>query len=258
MSTPSLCLSIAALCNPRSKTTMANDSRLAAVERAILWDEVNPPATRFVLQVLKTKVRETYEFNFESVLRLLGFDEPSNVDGKVDAALQVIEKVALVVHAHNAPGLSINSIVDNLSNSTPGDPEYQSLQIVVFACLGYLTFVYFPRHEALYTERNDELSFDLPAFSRMATHRFDVAENTRDIFGQYLPIGPHQSSGATLYASRVAYHSLYRLSNIRIIWVDVLAAHLDFDPSTRRLMVFRFPSFCHLHLVYSLRSVLQQ
>jgi len=43
-------------------------------------------------------------------------------------------------------------------------------------------------------------------------------------------------------------YSLKSIGKINIIWVDALSTHLDFQPLTRTLMPFRFPSFCALSL----------
>jgi hypothetical protein len=40
---------------------------------------------------------------------------------------------------------------------------------------------------------------------------------------------------------------LKNLANVHIIWVDSIAAHLEFDPIVPALYLFRLPSFCKLH-----------
>lgn len=44
--------------------------------------------------------------------------------------------------------------------------------------------------------------------------------------------------------STICYHTLYRISGITIEWVDCLSLHLEFDPYTRTVKIFRFPSVC--------------
>lgn len=44
--------------------------------------------------------------------------------------------------------------------------------------------------------------------------------------------------------SLVCFHSLHRIASIKIEWVDSLSAHLEFDPHTKVLKIFRFPSLC--------------
>ncbi|KAK0657891.1 hypothetical protein B0T16DRAFT_299762, partial [Cercophora newfieldiana] len=56
--------------------------------------------------------------------------------------------------------------------------------------------------------------------------------------------------GETLYSSRLSFFSLHRLSGIHIKWVDTLSSHLDFDPNTKELAMFRFPSICLLYSRY--------
>ncbi|PVH69156.1 hypothetical protein DL98DRAFT_474102 [Cadophora sp. DSE1049] len=42
-------------------------------------------------------------------------------------------------------------------------------------------------------------------------------------------------------------HVMKTLANMEFIWVDSISAHLDFDPTTPSVSIFRCPSFCKLH-----------
>ncbi|KAK0739061.1 hypothetical protein B0T21DRAFT_409446 [Apiosordaria backusii] len=63
-------------------------------------------------------------------------------------------------------------------------------------------------------------------------------------FGEIFPTPStaynNDREGETLYSSRLNFFSLHRLSGARIKWVETLGAHLDFDPTTKELMLFRF------------------
>lgn len=52
------------------------------------------------------------------------------------------------------------------------------------------------------------------------------------------------SSEDMLYAAVVDYSSLCTIGRVRITWVDTLTAHLAFDPGSRELSVYRYPSLC--------------
>ncbi|KAN0114722.1 hypothetical protein V8E51_004266 [Hyaloscypha variabilis] len=49
-----------------------------------------------------------------------------------------------------------------------------------------------------------------------------------------------------LIVSYLKFQTLYQVAKIRIVWVDCLSLHLDFDEKSKHLKVFRFPSFCKL------------
>ncbi|KAI0191099.1 hypothetical protein F4808DRAFT_396803 [Astrocystis sublimbata] len=45
-------------------------------------------------------------------------------------------------------------------------------------------------------------------------------------------------------ASNVNFFILSKVARIRVVWVDALSLHLEFDRRTSTLKLFRFPSFC--------------
>lgn len=53
-------------------------------------------------------------------------------------------------------------------------------------------------------------------------------------------------SGDLIYVSSIHYVSLRNIAKIRIQWTQSLAEHLHYLPSTRTLLVFRYPTFCAL------------
>ena len=58
------------------------------------------------------------------------------------------------------------------------------------------------------------------------------------------------SAWSSIVPAEVNAHILSAILRVRILWVDTLSLHLDYDQATRTLSFFRFPSFC----VASLRS----
>jgi hypothetical protein len=44
--------------------------------------------------------------------------------------------------------------------------------------------------------------------------------------------------------SLLRFHTLNKVANVEIEWVDSLSLHLDFDTCRKRLSVFRLPSLC--------------
>ena len=51
---------------------------------------------------------------------------------------------------------------------------------------------------------------------------------------------------SVLHVSTLNFQSLQTIGKIRLSWVSDLSSHLDFEPRTRTLSVFRFPTFCAL------------
>ncbi|KAH8714836.1 hypothetical protein GQ44DRAFT_730565 [Phaeosphaeriaceae sp. PMI808] len=57
---------------------------------------------------------------------------------------------------------------------------------------------------------------------------------------------PHLGESEDLYEASLCYKSLQTFSKISIQWVTTMTAHLDFDPASRKLSLFRFPTMCVL------------
>ncbi len=54
---------------------------------------------------------------------------------------------------------------------------------------------------------------------------------------------------AALELSCLNYSCLKAIAKIRLVWVEDMASHLDFDAAERTLSVFRFPTFCVLSIL---------
>lgn len=84
-------------------------------------------------------------------------------------------------------------------------------------------------------------------------HRFQSPlEELDDSRSHLTNIGTQSNTGSSngvLYQSSLNYYSLFTIGRVRLDWVDTLAAHLAFDPSTSTLSVFRFPSFCAINVL---------
>ncbi|KAL8966240.1 MAG: hypothetical protein Q9183_003458 [Haloplaca sp. 2 TL-2023] len=58
---------------------------------------------------------------------------------------------------------------------------------------------------------------------------------------------PKQKPSVDLSTSVVNAFVLKRIGKLKIVWSDLLSAHLMYDQHTRTLTVFRFPTFCALY-----------
>ena len=73
-------------------------------------------------------------------------------------------------------------------------------------------------------------------------------------FGELLPKKRTYTSHATethgslkFQVSNLNIATLKKLANVEVIWVDAVSAHLNFDPTTATLCIFRAPSYCKLN-----------
>jgi hypothetical protein len=84
-------------------------------------------------------------------------------------------------------------------------------------------------------------------------------------FGQLIP-GPHMQSiylrenpaRGFLKAQSVSFATLQKTANLRIIWVNSLALHLELDSGKKTLKLFQYPSFCHVMTVGMKKNLLSR
>ncbi|RSL68868.1 hypothetical protein CEP53_002404 [Fusarium sp. AF-6] len=70
-----------------------------------------------------------------------------------------------------------------------------------------------------------------------------------------MQVAQHDSgTSEDLHKSALNYRSLQMFGKIRIQWVTSMAAHLEFDPASRHLSVFRFPTICALRSMQDRKS----
>jgi hypothetical protein len=165
--------------------------------------------------------------------------------------------------------LCIDEIIEHLQASVVefpvGEPEiFSTLRLLVFTILGWQSMLYLPsfntcslRELAIYhptSQPDSGLVFDTFKLSA------DLADRPMAIilkgYGNLLPARSRRLAIVASEASEVASlwcpvnpaefnaHLLYTLLRIEIRWVDTLALHLDYDKSTRTLLLFRYPSLC--------------
>lgn len=58
-------------------------------------------------------------------------------------------------------------------------------------------------------------------------------------------------SPSVIHATCLSIESLIRIGRIRIAWTDSLGCHLLFDPLSRILLLYRYPSICALNCIKS-------
>ncbi|KAL9607580.1 MAG: hypothetical protein Q9167_007519, partial [Letrouitia subvulpina] len=131
------------------------------------------------------------------------------------------------------------------------DAFTNSLRQATFALLGILSMMYVP------VLKPNMSQFEMTLAPDDNVRRQDIDQAGRPIqaflasFGARVPrLETRQAESTTiihLQASILNYASLSLNivgRKISILWVDIMALHLDFDENRRRLRIFRFPSFC--------------
>ena len=163
--------------------------------------------------------------------------------------------------------LTLQEIIDEQGDKGDFDTKYPGtnrlLTQLLFMAFGWLTMLYDPE----VAPNPDELS--LSKQTRVSSRAF----NTRvllsfeqdfalvqqplgrlfRVFGNIIPQSEDTSAELTriaateyLVLSCLSYHTLSRVAQIQIEWVDCINLHLEFDEGRRVLKLFRFPSFCRL------------
>lgn len=71
-------------------------------------------------------------------------------------------------------------------------------------------------------------------------------EHLLNCFGhlKFQPMSDTSQEHKPIIASNLNYYILSKVTGIRVVWVDYLSLHLEFDRRTMTLKLFRFPSFC--------------
>ncbi len=173
--------------------------------------------------------------------------------------------VCSTAHSLKTDDISIEEIWDHVRSSQCGHngtiptlAEQTACRIAIFSVLCWGTMTLRPRLNwadfksspslMVYQQQPDQpgLKMDIvrrpiPAVFRCFQPRVMPTSRWR------LPIGESHARGSTtLHVSSLNYACLKMIGKIRLVWVDNLSSHLDFDFATRRLSIFKFPSFCAL------------
>jgi hypothetical protein len=141
----------------------------------------------------------------------------------------------------------------------PNDPQHENRQKhLVFSALGWLNHLYKPAaivaEDLFYVETSGEHYPTQPTVALARAQR-PVDELLRAL-GHRIPLpGPTSqvppSTGnypddpeVKFHVSRLNAAVLRSIANVKLVWVDTISAHLDFDPTIPALFLCRCPSFC--------------
>ncbi|KAI9853127.1 MAG: hypothetical protein M1824_001540 [Vezdaea acicularis] len=165
---------------------------------------------------------------------------------------------------------SIDDVIEHLEKKALFKPSLDTLEVLrakrllVFAFLGWQSMLFLPSFEdnnlCEFAIRNDP---NIPN-SGLLFDAYSVSENLADrplaillkAYGNLLPARCCSSKTVASELAKTVYswtslspfdtnaYLLHSILRVEIRWVDTLAAHLDYDKSSRTLSLFRYPSFC--------------
>lgn len=241
----------------------------AAALNAVIF-ETRQDASSAYYRFLRWKFETLLTPYFQPVLQASRRDDKEAI---LDDVISLALKVASTVIHKQDPNLSVDNIlaelpIDDISQTEIGT----SLQILarqfIFAVLGIFGFLYRPVNPILQVPNVTELQIDQIRTTRIPVDHMHFAAACRKSihsmlrgFGELVPCGSDRRTmesvdnhGSPIYASGLAYYSLFHMSSIRVVWVEVLSEHLLFDKDMLTLRVFRFPSYCVTEYTGALKS----
>jgi hypothetical protein len=191
-------------------------------------------------------------FHAEFVLRNEAFEK----------AVQLCSEVAELLREHG--GISINKIIQRLQlkdvfRKDPDLCEDPIAQSLVFSSLGWLSLLYIPSKRAHFNDLRITIQSTKSAIRssvamEMVSRPLDELIRS---FGDILPRKSRRSgsnghmwtqeSTIKFEVSYLNMATMKDMANMKIIWVDSLSAHLEFDPTTPAVSIFKCPSFCKFH-----------
>ena len=148
----------------------------------------------------------------------------------------------------------------NLFESLNIDYKRQSelQRMFIFYLVGTATFLYRPKIDNLFKdvyvieERDPQTCH---RYSSILTGTLSAPSPRRSVrdfikgFGELLPItsAARKSSldeSLPLYPAEFNAHVMVSTLRMKIVWTDMLGAHLDFDDRTNTVYLFKYPTFC--------------
>lgn len=73
-----------------------------------------------------------------------------------------------------------------------------------------------------------------------------IPRRQKEFFSEQKPPLPVKPEDEWIELSLLCFHTMTKLSGVKIEWVDSLCLHLEFDSYTKVLKLFRLPSICLL------------
>lgn len=213
------------------------------------------PGAYAYLSFLEDELADTGAACFEPLMGIFGLPIPVVITD----LLGLINNVALILKDNSQDLQSIDDILQVIL--APHNREVRDLDLqvknrcrqAIFKTISWLTMVFTASREMA----AGKFQIDLPPRCESIRHEQNMDNAVRPInrlvrgFGasllpsaeQAFPALEH-SSGELIYASSMNIYSLRMIDKIRIHWTSSMGCHLMFNPLTRTLILYRFPTFC--------------
>ena len=209
------------------------------------------------LKYLKQETKFLGIATFQPLWHLLGFTTPLTFEH----CLRFLTELAAVFRNNIQDGISVDETILLVLGRFDSSQDILDNEIracarqAVFCGVAWLTMIFQPSLNAC---DSCDFSIDMP-LGREGLRSNQSIENTRRPivslvreFGGFLPSIEGISSGVDLslfnllYASNLNFASLRLVGKIRIKWTKTLGCHLMFEPLSRTLLLFSFPTLCAL------------
>lgn len=212
---------------------------------------------RSILQNLDLTIEAWLTDNFLPALALLNIT--TNVVTRQDI-YEYLCKLITILSNDTAENMSIDEIrkvvvaqeESSLLEPASQQPEEQetilSLQRLTLATLGLLTMLFSWTSQLSVQQLSVSVIRAKTSAIKSQILRSAVARATGSMIRNFdcLPVAVPEKADQSnlLYLSSLNLASLVNVGRIHIEWTDQLGSHLLFDPSSKTLKLFKFPSFC--------------
>lgn len=183
--------------------------------------------------------------------------------------IDLLIKLATFLGTSHQP--SLESVLECLASDSPflqSAKNNNAANTILFSCIGWLSMVYQPSistedaAEPVLVLASTDFTGEVFRNSVYRQKRIDLREygpiSLRHMLVQCGDLVPrpcrHPPNGhprgdvfqEQLVVSYLNFQALHSVAGIKVVLVDCISLHLDFDEKSRKLCLFRFPSFCKL------------
>ncbi|KAB8360671.1 hypothetical protein FH972_024408 [Carpinus fangiana] len=137
------------------------------------------------------------------------------------------------------------------------DRDKRKQHQLIFGILGWISLLYLPApHVRIESFKINGIAMIPPKKTSVNSEKAQrpIDELLR-AFGPILPTSPDHfdPSPSSAPHSRLKFHvaslsaaTLISLTKVKLVWVEAISAHLEFDTTIPELYIFKLPSFCNL------------
>jgi hypothetical protein len=185
-----------------------------------------------------------------------------------DDSFTLIARLATIVRDIDRDGISIDELLQEIltqhgsSLESLDDMDKLQSRQAMFCVLSWLSTLLQPSPSMVnghFHVLSPSGAAGMPSSQSIGAARRPIVALLRG-FGQLLPnidhasLGCEKSQSDLLYVSSFNFSSLQTVGKINIEWTSLISYHLMFQPSSRTLMLYRFPTVCALNCLMEERA----